>query len=217
MKLKHILPSFLIFITLFNCSDKPKSTLTTAQYFDLARQNFTGNLAYETTAFVEKYWRVVGNTGYNATIYKIASTLEEAGYVLESNAAPNEVLTYRIETREMKRDTWEPVAASLTIVGNNQKLLDHATNRNMMYLNSVSTPPEGVVAEVVHIKDRKDLMTADVKGKIVFAEMSLGFLYRKAIVEGEAIGLITYDNPSYLQPEKNTTSIQFRSLPYSEK
>lgn len=217
MKLKHILPSFLIFITLFNCSDKPKSTLTTAQYFDLARQNFTGNLAYETTAFVEKYWRVVGNTGYNATIYKIASTLEEAGYVLESNAAPNEVLTYRIEKREMKRDTWEPVAASLTIVGNNQKLLDHATNRNMMYLNSVSTPPEGVVAEVVHIKDRKDLMTADVKGKIVFAEMSLGFLYRKAIVEGEAIGLITYDNPSYLQPENNTTSIQFRSLPYSEK
>ncbi|MGH1384749.1 M28 family peptidase [Kordia sp.] len=217
MKLKHILPSFLIFITLFNCSDKPKSTLTTAQYFDLARQNFTGNLAYEITAFVEKYWRVVGNTGYNATIYKIASTLEEAGYVLESNAAPNEVLTYRIEKREMKRDTWEPVAASLTIVGNNQKLLDHATNRNMMYLNSVSTPPEGVVAEVVHIKDRKDLMTADVKGKIVFAEMSLGFLYRKAIVEGEAIGLITYDNPSYLQPEKNTTSIQFRSLPYSEK
>src|SRR5690606_30754102 len=27
----------------------------------------------------------------------------------------------------------------------------------------------------------------------------------------------TYDNPSYLQPEKNTTSIQFRSIPLNSK
>ena len=217
MKLKFILPAFIIFSTLFNSNDTSSNSQTTADYFDLVRQNFTGDLAYETTAFVEKYWRVVGNTGYNASIYKIASTLEEAGYVLESNAAPNEMFTYRIEKRKMTKDTWEPVDASLAIVGDTKKLLDFATNRNMIYLNSVSTPSEGVVAEVVHIKDRKDLMTADVKGKIVFAEMSARFLYRKAVMDGGAIGLITYDNPSYLQPEKNTTSIQFRSLPRSKK
>jgi aminopeptidase YwaD len=217
MKLKTILPFFIICITLFNCSEKPNPSVTTAEYFDLARQNFTGDIAFETTAFVEKYWRVVGNTGYNATIYKIASILEEGGYVLESNAAPTEVLTYRIEKRKMENPTWEPIDASLAIEGSNEILLEHTTNRNMIYLNSESTPPEGVVAEVVHIKDKKDLVNADVKGKIVFAEMGLRALYKKAIVEGGAIGLVTYNNPSYLQPEKNITSIQFRSLPYSKK
>ncbi|MFK7750271.1 MAG: M28 family peptidase [Kordia sp.] len=217
MKLKFILPSFILLITFFTSTNTVNNSQTTAQYFALVRQNFTGDLAYETTAFVEKHWRVVGNSGYNASIYRIAEGLEKAGYVLESKAAPNEVLTYRIEKRKMKKDTWEPVAASLSIVGDDQKLLDFSTNRNMVYINSVSTPPEGVVAEVVHIKNAKDVKKTNVKGKIVFAEMGLWGLYRSAIAKGGAIGLLTYDNPSYLQPEKNKTSIQFRGLPYNKK
>lgn len=53
----------------------------------------------------------------------------------------------------------------------------------------------------------------DVKGKIVFAETSPSRIFNTAVVQGGAVGVITYDNPSYLQPEKNTTSIQFRSIP----
>ncbi|MTI40227.1 M28 family peptidase [Fulvivirga lutimaris] len=216
MKFKVLIPSIIIFIGVFSCTDSPNLTTTTSQYFDLARQNFTGDVAFETTEFVEKYWRVAGNTGFNATINRIAAKLEEAGYILEANATPNDILTYRIEKREMEKNTWEPVDASLTILGNNERLLEYSSNRNMIFKNSSSTPPEGVIGEVVYIANKEALTTADIKGKIVFAEMSPYTLYKEAIVEGGAIGLITYDNPSYLQPEKNTTSIQFRSLPYSK-
>ncbi|MEZ4945455.1 MAG: M28 family peptidase [Cyclobacteriaceae bacterium] len=207
----------IIFVsTLLSCSDSPTLTETTNTYFKLVRPEFKGDVAYETTAFVEKYWRVAGNTGFNESVYRIVEQLEEAGYVLEAKAEPTDRLTYRIETREMDKPTWEPVDGSLSIVGTDEILLEQSTNRNMVFLNSTSTPEGGVVADVVPIEAVDDLKSKDVKGKIVFAEMSPRRLYNSAIEAG-AIGIITYDNPAYLQPEKNKTSIQFRRLPYDEK
>jgi hypothetical protein len=209
-------PAILIglIITVLGCTTSTEKSST--PYFEMVRQNFTGEEAYETTAFVEKYWRVAGNTGYNETIHRIAAKLEEAGYILEENASPSEKLTYRIETRAMDQNTWEPVDARLAIVGSDQVLLEYRTNRNMICKNSSSTPSGGVVGEVVFIENKEAITTSEVAGKIVFAEMSPNALYKTAIVEGGALGLITYSNPAYLQPEKNVTSIQFRSLPYSD-
>lgn len=209
--------AFILFATsLLSCSENPTLTQTTNKYFKLVRPEFKGDVAYETTAFVEKYWRVAGNTGFNESVHLIVAHLEEAGYVLEAKAEATDRLTYRIETREMDKPTWEPVDGSLSIVGTDEILLEQSTNRNMVFLNSTSTPEGGVVADVVPIEAVDDLKSKDVKGKIVFAEMSPRRLYDSAIEAG-AIGIITYDNPAYLQPEKNKTSIQFRRLPYDEK
>lgn len=186
--------------------------LKTSEYADVINQEMTGDLAFETVSFVEKYWRVVGNTGFNKTIYKIAEQLEKDGYVLEENATEKDLLTYRIETRPLKRPTWEPVDAMVTIDGETTPLLQNSTNSNMIALNSYSTPKEGVTAEVIYIDDLKNLKTTNVKGKIVFAETSPGRIFKTAH-DGGAVGVITYNNPDYLQPEKNTTSIQFRSVP----
>jgi len=185
-------------------------------YFDIVRPLFTGNKAYETTAYVEQYWRIPGNTGFNNSIYRIIENLEASGYVNENEANEEQRLIYRLETRPMKNPTWEPVDAELSIVGISEPLLKYETNRNMIYLNASSTPDEGVVAEVVHIKSLNDFKTKDVSGKIVFSEMSAYRLYEGAIIQGKALGFITYNNPDYLQPEKNTTSIQFRSMRYKE-
>ncbi len=202
----------LFCVNLFSACQQDNQ-LKTLEYSDAINQEFTGELAYKTTSFVEKYWRVVGNTGFNKTIYNIAEQLEKDGYVLEEKATKADVLTYRIETRPLKRPTWESVDATVIINGETVPLLAHATNRNMIALNSYSTPKEGVTAEVIHINDLKKLKTTNVKGKIVFAETHPGRIFKTAVAKGGAIGLITYNNPSYLQPEKNTTSIQFRSIP----
>ena len=205
-----IVPTLLCLSFLTGCSqhtdEKP------LDYFDIVRPEFTGQLAYETTDFVEDYWRVVGNTGFNKTIYLIADSLHAAGYILEENAKAEDRLTYRIEKRAMNNQTWEPISASLQIAGEDTPLLLSATNRNMTYLNSASTPKEGVKAEVVQIKSVDDLLSKSIKGKVVFAEMSARKFYKTAVKNG-ALGILTYDNPNYLQPEKNKTSIQFRSLP----
>ncbi|RPD91799.1 M28 family peptidase [Aureibaculum marinum] len=187
-----------------------------SEYLSLVRDEFTGNQAYKTTVFVEQFWRVVGNEGFNKSIYHIATTLENSGYVLESNAKETDRFTYRIEKRPLKNPTWQPIDARLTIVGEDMPLLESSTNRNMTYLNSASTPKGGVVAEVVYIKDLELLEKIDIKGKVVFAEMSPYRLYKTALKNG-ALGMLTYNMPAYLQPEKNSTSIQFRSIPYNEK
>lgn len=183
----------------------------TDPYFKLVRSQFHGDLAYETVAFVEQYWRVAGNTGFNNTVYWLAEKLEKSGYVLEEHAKATDRLTYRIEKRPLERPTWEPVAASLQLVGKDGFLLSSETNRNMIYQYSRSTPTGGLVAEVVFLRDKDDLKTKDLKGKIIFVEGSYR-AYEDAISEGGAIGMLTYDNPAYLQPEKNVTSIQFRGL-----
>ncbi|WP_044401017.1 M28 family peptidase [Lacinutrix sp. Hel_I_90] len=211
-----------IVLVLLNCKsvnktqDFKNATAAAFNYFDLVNKQFTGDIAYETTAFVEKYWRVVGNTGFNKSIYEIAKQLEKAGYALEENALPESVLTYRIEKRPLKDPTWEPVSAIVNIQGEKEPLLYQLTNRNMVALNSYSTPKEGVTAEVIYISDLKTLKDTAVKGKIVFVESSPARVFQTAVVEGGALGVLSYSNPSYLQPEKNTTSIQFRSIPLNQ-
>ncbi|WP_299063311.1 M28 family peptidase [uncultured Polaribacter sp.] len=203
----------LLLIFIINCKKEEVVKLTIDNYSDVINNEFTGDLAYETTAFVEKYWRVVGNTGFNESVYNIAKNLEKAGYILEENATEGDLLTYRIEKRPLKKPTWESVDASIILNNEKRPLLLHSTNRNMIALNSYSTPKKGIKADVVYIKDIKNLTKTNVKGKIVFAETSPYRIFKTAIIEGKAAGILTYNNPEYLQPEKNTTSIQFRSIP----
>ena len=210
---KKLILFLLISILSINCKNANLTVLSSSNVADIINNEFTGDLAFNTASFVEKYWRVVGNTGFNKSIYKIAEELEKTGFVLEENATENDILTYRIEKRPLKNPTWESVNAIVKIEGKNDTLLQHATNRNMIALNSYSTPKDGVSAEVIYVRDLEKIVDLDVKGKIVFAETSPYGIYKSAIIEGKAVGIITYNNPSYLQPEKNTTSIQFRSIP----
>lgn len=208
--------SLFIVIACQNQVDESTSS-NELRYSDLLNKEMTGDLAYSTTAFVEKYWRVVGNSGFDSSIYEVARNLEEHGYTLEDSPSTENRLTYRIEKRELERPTWEPVNGSVHIDGEDLPLLEYATNRNMIAMNSYSTPSAGVNAEVIYVEDVANLVNTDVNGKIVFAEMHPYRIYKAAIIEGGAIGIITYNNPAYLQPEKNTSSIQFRSIPLDEE
>lgn len=204
----------MLFTMIASCqSNEARSLNSTKEYSNVVNDQLTGELAYNTTAFVEKYWRVVGNTGFNASIYYIAEQLELAGYIREDKAKPGDILTYRIEKRPLENPTWESIDASVMIKGDSLPLLKHNTNTNMLALNSYSTPKEGITAEVVYIKNLSDLKSKNIKGKIVFAEMSMRSLFSEAIVKGGATGVLSYSNPEYLKPEKNKTSIQFRSIP----
>ena len=121
---KKIIPFLMISFLFFNCKKEKNLKLSTANYSEVINKEFTGDLAFETTSFVEKYWRVVGNTGFNKTVFKIAEKLEKAGYVLEENATEKDILTYRIEKRPLKKPTWESVDAMITINNEKKPLLD---------------------------------------------------------------------------------------------
>ncbi|WP_435260845.1 M28 family peptidase [Tenacibaculum sp. nBUS_03] len=214
---KNLLFSTLFLCVLISCKkEKEVQLLNSSNYFDILNKEFSGDLAFETTYFVEKYWRVVGNTGFNKSVYRVAEQLEKSGFVNEDKATQSDILTYRIEKRPLKSPTWESVNAIVEIEGEKTPLLQHSTNRNMIAMNSYSTPKRGVFAEVVYVKDFNTIKTIDVKGKIIFVETSPYRVFDEAIVKGGALGIISYSNPKYLQPEKNSTSIQFRSIPLNE-
>lgn len=200
------------------CSSQPESQKSDPDKLkSLIQSQITGDLAYQITAYVEQFWRVVGNAGFDSSIYKIVEELEVAGYVSEDVANANERMTYRLEKRPLERPTWEPVNASLFIEGDTEPLLDYSSNRNMIAMYSHATPGDGVSAEVVWVKNTDDLPNSNVKGKIVYMEADPRKIYDGAVLEGGALGLLTYNNPDYLQPAKNTTSIQFRRIPYNEE
>ncbi|RZL19085.1 MAG: M28 family peptidase [Pedobacter sp.] len=185
----------------------------TTAYFELTRKAFNKSNAYETTAFVEQRWRLPGNKGFNESVYHVEEILKKAGFVLQKDNEQEAPLTYRLEKRPMKQNTWEPVDASLTIEGQEKPFLTFQTNRNMIAISSASTPEGGQTAELVYLDAEalKKISDNDLKGKIVFAETSSARLFNIAINAG-AIGVLGYAMPDYTQPEKNQTSIQFSGI-----
>lgn len=186
---------------------------TTDEYFKLTRNGFNAKNAYETTAFVEKYFRVPGNTGFNASIHYVESILKKAGFVEQKQNELESPLTYRIEKRPMKSDTWEPVDANIDIVGEASPLITYKTNRNMIPINCGSTPIDGITAEVVFLAktSAEELEKQDLKGKIIFSENHPARLLAAAVKAG-AVGVLGYSMPKYTQPEVHQTSIQFGSM-----
>jgi aminopeptidase YwaD len=184
-----------------------------AAAFTLVRPAYSGDRAREVVAFMDQYWRLPGNRGYDASIDTVAAILRAAGYVEESRARPVDRLTFRIESKPMTRPTWEPDSASLTIVGDGAPLLRSATNRNMLTINSRSTPAGGVEGEVVALGSDSLFARTEVRGRIVFAEGNVSRLFVEAVQKRGALGVLAYNMPAYLRPEVHRTTIQFRNIP----
>jgi aminopeptidase YwaD len=203
----------ILFFALILSSFSAFGQTQTANYFNLTRASFNEKNAFETTAFVEKYFRIPGNSGFNASIHYVEDILKKAGFVAEKTNEFEGPLTYRIEKRPMNRNTWEPVDASVTIVGESLPLIAYQTNRNMIPINCPSTPGR-ITAEVIFVGKgaAADLEGKDLKGKIVFADAAAGRLISIATKAG-AIGVMGYSVPKYNQPEKHQTSISFGSMP----
>jgi hypothetical protein len=184
-----------------------------ARLFSVVRPEYSGDKALATVAFVEQRWRWPGNRGFEESIDHIVGELKRAGFVEETAAAPTDRLTFRIDSRPMTNAAWEPIDASLTIGGASTPVLQFATNRNMLAVNSSSTPAGGVEAEVVSVGkgDAASLDRVSLAGKIAFGEMPVGRLFTEARRRG-AIGVLAYSMPAYTKPEIHRTSIQFSSI-----
>ncbi|MEO8335962.1 MAG: M28 family peptidase [bacterium] len=186
------------------------------RYFQLVRAEYSGDRAKDLVAYMGGWFRLPGNTAFDASLDRVVSQLRAAGYVLEDSTKKNQRLTYRIEKRPMRNPAWDVIDGSLTIVGDKTPLLRLATNLNMLAINSYSTPDTGVVAEVVDVGKATpaDYEAAKVAGKIVLAEGSVGTQFTEAVQKRGAVGVLTYRMPAYTKPEINRSSIQFSAIPF---
>jgi hypothetical protein len=184
------------------------------RYFEMVRREFSAKNAFDQVAFMDRYFRWPGNTGFDASLDRVEGILKAAGYVSEASAPATAPLTYRIERRKMNSPAWDPVDASVVI--GRDTVLRWATNRNMLAINSFSTPDTGIVAAVVDVGKgtAADYDKASVGGKIVLVEANVGRAFTEAVQRRGAIGVLAYNMPAYTQPDRNRTSIQFGSVPY---
>jgi len=182
--------------------------------FREVRAEFSGAQAMKTVAFMEGRFRLPGNGGFDASIRNVVQILRSSGYVEEGSPGADG-LTYRIERRPMETPTWEPVSGSLDLLGSPEEhLMDLEGNLNMIGINSYSTPPEGVEADLVCVAGPgvQELEGADLRGKIVFAESGLRGLFHSAVQEGGALGVLSYSMPAFNRPEENTHAAQFSGM-----
>jgi len=166
-------------------------------------------------AAMDPSYRVPGNEPFNRAISGVVEALRAAGYREEADGA-GYPLTYRVERRALSGPTWEPVRASLSFAGAIQPLMDLASNVNLMAANSHSTPPGGVEGEVVFVGrgDEEDFEGKAVKGKIVLGDGSVRQLFRRAVQEHGAVGVLAYRLPEFNRPEENRTVAPMSSVPY---
>lgn len=174
----------------------------------------SGERAFRTVDYVQRYFRLPGNRGFDLAIDTVASLLRVAGYVEEAAAPPSARLVYRIESRPMRDMAWTPEGASITIVGQAATLQSWPANLNMIAINSASTAPEGVTAAVVDVGAGADadFAVTDVKGKVVLAEGNARSIFLKAMQKGAAGVLVSQKLPEYNQQSRNVTSIQFTGI-----
>jgi aminopeptidase YwaD len=195
------------------------------RYFALVRERYSGARARDVVAFMERYFRLPGNAGFDASIHHVEALLREAGYIAEASARPGTRLTYRLEHRAMTAPAWEPVDATLSISGEPAALLEFTMgraperlprgSRNMLAINSYSTPDGGTEAEVVAVGKGQpaDFEGKEVAGKIVYGEAAIGALFAEAVQKRGAAGVLAYRLPAYTKPEAHRSSIQFSSIP----
>ena len=174
----------------------------------------SGDRAFRTVDYVQRYFRLPGNRGFDLAIDTVAALLRVAGYVEEATAPSSARLVYRIESRPMRDLAWTPEGASITIVGQSAALQTWPKNLNMIAINSVSTAPEGVTAPVIDVGAgaEVDFAAVDVKGKIVLAEGNARSIFVRAMQKGAAGVLAAQKLPEYNQQSKNVTSIQFTGI-----
>ncbi len=196
----------------------PKRDPVPAPFTAITREvakELSGDRALQTVSFVDRFFRLPGNRGFDASIDTVAALLAKAGYVIEANARPTDRLVYRVESRPMKDAAWTPDDASLTIVGRAKPLLRWATNHNMLAINSNATPDGGVAAPVIDVGagTDADFDKNDVKGKIAFVDGNFRQAFAKAMQRGAIGVLATQKLPAYNQQSKNVNAIQFTSVP----
>ena len=182
---------------------------------EFARTTVSGGRARDMVAVMDPSYRVPGNQSFRAAIDWVIAGLREAGYV-EASEDPGAHLTYWVEERNMGGPAWDPVSASVTLVGSGQPLMTLATNMNLLAAYSHSTPAGGVEAEVVDVGQGRaeDFERVDVRGKIVLGEGRPGSLFQRAVLGGGALGVMAFRLSSFNRPEVNRTIAPMSSIPY---
>jgi len=167
----------------------------------------------EIVRFMDQYWRIAANPGFNASVDHIQQRLQAAG------------LTTRTEEFPSPARGWDYQIGTVAFADSGEVLLSRDRDRVSLCINSFSTADDGVEAPLVDVGSgaaSSDYDGKDIKGAVVLGSASAAQLWQQGVQARGAIGVISTAIAPYIRPDdpRQFTSsdqwdvLQWSSVPY---
>ena len=183
-------------------------------------QRINGFAALDMVRFMDQYWRIAGNPGYNASIDYIHDRLMKSGFGAASDPAAS---TVRVDEWGDARG-WDYEVGSVAFADDGEVLLSRVRDRVSLCIYSHSTPAGGLVAPLVDVgngADDADYQNVDVKGAVVLGDAEAPRLWEQAVKARGAAGIISTSIAPYIRPSdpkqfkpEHQDVLQWSGIPY---
>jgi hypothetical protein len=162
-------------------------------------QRVDGLAAQETVRYMDQFWRIAGNPGFNQSIDYLRLRLRATGFA--ESASTTEPFLRVDEWGETRG--WDYEVGSVSFEDSGEVLLSRVRDRVSLCINSFSTPDGGLVAPLVDVgngADPSDYSNVDVKGAVVLGDADAGRLWEHAVKSRGAAGIISTRVAPYIRP-----------------
>ena len=182
---------------------------------------FDTRAAMDVVSFMQQYWRIAGNPGFNASIDRLRDDLVAAGYFPTPDPGTASV---RVDEFPNTARGWDYRVGTVEFEGGAEPpLLSREQDRVSLAINSFSTPAGGLQAALVDVGAGRpaDFGSRDLKGAVVLGDAALGVLWQEAVRRRGAAGVISTEVARYIRPDDPATMsaqqqdlFQWGSIPY---
>jgi hypothetical protein len=183
--------------------------------------SFDRNGAFEIVTFMDAYWRLAGNPGFNASIDHIKGRLAAAGFGDQRLSAVPTLL--RVDEFANSGRGWDYRVGTLAFDGSEPPLLSRGTDRVSLAINSFSTPAGGLQAALVDVGAGADadFVGKDVRGAVVLGDAAIARLWQDAVKKRGAAGIVSTAIAPYIRPAdpkamslEQQDVLQWGAIPY---
>jgi hypothetical protein len=183
---------------------------------------FDRDAAFDVVMFMDQYWRLAGNPGFNASIDHIREGLIKAGFA--PDARPGAPGFVRVDEFSNDGRGWDYRVGTVAFDGSSEpSLLSRDRDRVSLAINSFPTAPDGLRAPLVDVgaAGEKDFAGKDVRGAVVLGDATLNRLWQEAVKKRGAAGVISTAVARYIRPAdpdamtpEQQDVLQWGSVPY---
>ena len=194
---------------------------TAERAYHVVNTLFDRAAAFEIVEYMDQYWRLAGNAGFNTSIDRIRDRLVAAGFSAIPASAPG---TVRVDEFSNDGHGWDHRVGTLQFDdGADPVLLSRERERVALAINSFSTQPDGLKARLVDVGSgtASDYSRNDVRGAVVLGDGPLDQLWQDAVKRRGAAGVVSTEiapynrptDPAQMSPEQQDV-LQWGSIPY---
>jgi len=171
---------------------------------DQAWADFDPEAALSQVEFASRYWRLPGNEGFDATLDRVRDRLVAAG-----------LKDIRFDTAPTPSPGWDHTVGTVALIRTGQPdlvVLSKERERVALAINSISTDGK-IDAPLVDVGrgQAADFEGKDVKGAVVLGDADIGSLFRQAVTQRGALGVISTSIARYIADDPDV--LQWGSIP----